>query len=160
MIPRFYKLKYLKASITAFVFVMTVSFIQPQHPTGSALVEIKKDSSFIFIGNFTDDYGIKYTINDSVWKQHPNTKYQIIHWDKRERFIIARNMENNPSDAGLYCRIDYMEFKNMQPYTWGFCYTIFNAKTEALALQTIAADSGNPKKGCNGFPFSRMKRNN
>ena len=149
----------MRLSIAAFLFVITFFFFQPQHAPVSKLVsETEEDSSFLFIGDFTDDYGIKYTINDSVWFQHPNTKYQIIHWDKKQRCIIARNIESNPSDAGLYSRIDYIEFKNMQPFTWGFCYTVYNVESETLALETIAANSDNPKKGCNGFPFSRMKK--
>ncbi len=150
----------MKATIAAFVFVIMVSFTHTQHSPLVNLMKISGDSSIHFIGNFTDDYGIKYTINDSVWQQHPNIKYQIIHWDKKNHFIIARNNESNPSDAGLYSRIDYMEFSNMQPYTWGFCYTVYKAETEIVALQTMAADKSNPKKGCNGFPFSRMKKNN
>lgn len=149
----------MRVSIAAFLFVARVSFFQPQHsPVYKLDFETEEDSSFLLFGDFTDDYGIKYTINDSVWFQYPNTKYQIIHWDKKQRCIIARNVASNPSDAGLYSRIDYMEFKNMQPFTWGFCYTVYNAESEALALETIAADSNNPKKGCNGFPYSRMKK--
>jgi hypothetical protein len=29
----------------------------------------------VFKGSFTDDYGIHYTINDTVWTQHLNVKY-------------------------------------------------------------------------------------
>lgn len=149
----------MRASIAAFVIVVTLSIFLQQHiPVYKLAVKTEVDSSFLFVGDFTDDYGIKYTINDSVWLQYPNTKYQIIHWDKKQKCIIARNADSNPTDAGLYSRIDYMEFKNMQPFTWGFCYTIYNAESEISAWQTIAADSHNPKKGCNGFPYSRMKK--
>ncbi|TSD64645.1 hypothetical protein FFF34_012110 [Inquilinus sp. KBS0705] len=108
-------------------------------------------------GNFIDDYGIRYTINDSLWVQQPRSKFHIIKWNAQEQYLIARNDEMNPGEGGMYTRIDYMQFANMAPYTWGFCLTAYDAKTDALAEATAAADRKNPRKGCNGFPFSRMK---
>jgi len=108
-------------------------------------------------GSFTDDYGIKYTISDTLWIQHPRSKFHIIKWNTKQQYLIARNDEMNPGEGGLYTRIDYMQFNNMKPYTWGFCLTAYEAKTDAIAESTAAADRENPKKGCNGFPFSRMR---
>ncbi|GAB3507649.1 hypothetical protein GCM10027442_12990 [Emticicia fontis] len=105
-----------------------------------------------------DDYKITYTINDTLWIQKPNAKYHIIKWNEKEQYLIARNDKNNPADGGLYTRIDYMTFENMQPFLWGFCLSAYNAKTEAEAEAVKIADRANPRKGCNGFPFSRMKR--
>lgn len=110
------------------------------------------------IGNFMDDYGIRYSISDTLWVQHPNVKYHIIQWNKREQYLIAMNDKNNPSEAGLYIRIDYMVFQNMEPFMWGFCLTVYNATTEKEAMMKSQADRQNPKKGCGGFPFSRMKK--
>jgi hypothetical protein len=112
----------------------------------------------MLLGNFTDDYGIHYNISDSLFTQLPNAKYHIIKWNQREQYLIARNDDNNPDDAGLFTRIDYMSFKNMEPYLWGFCLTEYNAKSELIAEQAAHADRNNPTKGCGGFPFSRMKR--
>jgi hypothetical protein len=64
----------------------------------------------------------------------------------------------NPGDAGLYTRIDFMQFNNMQSWLWGYCLTAYNAKTDAIAEAAAQADRANPKKGCGGYPFSRMKR--
>lgn len=111
-------------------------------------------------GNFTDDYDIQYSISDSVWVQFPNTKYHIIAVDSSAQYILAKNDANNPGDVGLYTRIDYMYFKNMKPYNWGFCLTVYNAKTLEEAKNKAASDRNNPMKGCNGFPFSRMKKEN
>lgn len=110
-------------------------------------------------GNFMDDYGIRYTVNDSLWVQHPNINYHIIRWNLAEQYFIARNGDKNPTEQGLYSRVDYMRFENMQPFLWGFCLTVYNAKSDSLAEFTIKADRQNPRKGCGGFPFSRMKRN-
>lgn len=112
----------------------------------------------IIKGNFTDDYGIKYFVSDTVWAQLPGIKYHILKWNIKEQYCIARNDEKNPSEPGLYTRIDYMMFNNMEPFLWGFCLSVYNAPNDSVAENTYKADRANPKKGCNGFPFSRMKR--
>lgn len=109
-------------------------------------------------GSFKDDYGIRYTINDTLWTQHPKTNYHILKWNVQEQYLIAKNGSTNPSEVGLYTRIDYMTFENMEPYLWGFCLTAYNAPSANAAESISAADRKNPRKGCNGFPFSRMKK--
>lgn len=111
-----------------------------------------------FIGNFKDDYGIKYTISNSQWIQHPGIIYHLISYNSSEKYFIARNDGKNPSEAGLYSRIDVMDFQNMEPFRWGFCLTAYKAQTPEEAIAAAAADLSNPRKGCGGFPFSRMKR--
>ena len=111
-----------------------------------------------FLGNFKDDYGIRYTINDSAWIQHPNIKYRLMKYDSKGQYLIAQNAAGNPSEAGLYTRIDIMSFSNMEPWTWGFCLTEYKAKTAKEAEAKESADRANPKKGCGGYPFSRMKK--
>jgi len=117
-----------------------------------------KDSIPAFLlGEFIDDYGIRYNITDSLWIQKPGIKYHIIKWNIKDQYFIAKNDMNNPSEPGLYSRIDYMEFNNMKPFLWGFCLTVYNAKTDSIAEFSKTADSANPMKGCGGYPFSRMK---
>ncbi|MFN0292658.1 hypothetical protein [Pedobacter helvus] len=108
-------------------------------------------------GNFVDDYGIKYTINDTLWIQHPGIKYHIVKWNIKEQYLIAKNGNGHKVDENKYTRIDFMTFEGMAPWHWGFCLTAYKAKTDVEAEQTAAADRKDPKKGCNGFPFSRMK---
>ncbi|WP_410220650.1 hypothetical protein [Pedobacter sp.] len=110
------------------------------------------------IGNFTDDYGLKYEVNDTVWIQSRNIKYNIIKWVPEKQYLIAKNASTNKFDAGKYTRIDYMTFENMGDWKWGFCLTAYKAETDEIAEKTAAADREKPKKGCNGYPFSRMKR--
>lgn len=109
-------------------------------------------------GNFVDDYGIRYSVTDSLWTQFPDVKFHIISWDTTAQYLLARNDDKNPSEQGLYTRIDYMRFNNMAPFMWGFCLTTYNAKTIEEAQTKSKADRENPRKGCNGYPFSRMKR--
>ena len=116
------------------------------------------DSIPYMFGKFADDYDILYTVNDSLWIQEPGIKYHILKWNKIEQYFIAKNDDKNPSEAGLYTRIDYMQFKNMKPWLWGFCYTAYKAKNDSIAEQALSADRSNPIKGCNGYPFSRMKK--
>ncbi len=108
-------------------------------------------------GNFLDDYGIKYSVLDTLWRQLPRAQYHIIESDPAAQYIIARNGTGNSTEPGLFSRIDYMRFNNMGPYEWGFCYTVYKASSAAEARTATPADRENPRKGCNGFPFSRMK---
>ncbi|MDQ7947579.1 MAG: hypothetical protein REI78_02400 [Pedobacter sp.] len=110
------------------------------------------------IGNFTDDYQITYSINDTLWIQYPNTKYRILKWNLEKQFLIAQNDAGNKTDRHKYTRIDFMSFTGMAPYTWGFCLTAYDADTPEMAEKKAIADRSNPKKGCNGYPFSRMKK--
>ena len=108
-------------------------------------------------GRFKDDYGITYTINDTLWTQGKSSKYHILRWNIANQYLVAKNDTANPSDKGLYTRIDYMDFTGMEPFKWGFCLTAYDALSDSAAEATAAADRKNPRKGCNGYPFSRMK---
>ncbi len=112
----------------------------------------------LMTGSFVDDYGIGYSITDSLWTQLPNTKYHIIYCDTTAKFILARNNEGNTSEGGLFTRIDYLHFENMKPFQWGFCLTVYAAATIEEAKANASADRQHPKSGCNGYPFSRMKK--
>lgn len=109
-------------------------------------------------GTFIDDYQITYRITDSTWKQTPGGLYHIIRHNATEKYIIARNDSSNKTDGGMYTRIDYMFFEGMEPYLWCYCLTVYNAATDNAAERSAGADRAHPRKGCGGFPFSRMKR--
>jgi hypothetical protein len=127
--------------------------------TACPVYSLERDSIPVWLkGNFTDDYKIKYSISDSLWMQLPNTRFHIIKWNLEEQYLVAKNDLANPGEGGLYTRIDFMQFKGMEPFGWGFCLTEYQAKDSETAEKTAAADRSNPKKGCGGFPFSRMKR--
>ena len=145
--------------IISLLFINIVSFTNTVTKTGwKENLKVKDSIPAFVLGNFMDDYGIRYNITDSLWTQKPGIKYHIISWNIKEQYIIARNDDKNPSEQGLYSRIDYMPFNNMQPFLWGFCLTIYNAKTDSIAEFSKKADRDNPRKGCGGYPFSRMKR--
>lgn len=143
----------MKTLITLSLFTL-LAFTKNTGPVKQAATN---QAPATFTGNFTDDYGIKYHITDTLWLQQPRTRFHIIKWDVQKQFILARNDNGNPGDGGLYTRIDYMRFNDMEPWRWGYCLTVYNAKTDAIALAAASADREHPKNGCNGYPFSRMK---
>ena len=147
-------LKVFIIGATLFTLCKQQAFSQPADSTRP----VKKSLPAFLKGTFGDDYGIRYTINDTLWLQHPNAKYHIIICDTTEQYLLVQNDTANKTDGGLFTRIDYMNFTGMEPFRWGFCLTIYNANTLEKAKATTIADRKNPKIGCNGFPFSRMKR--
>ena len=147
-------LKIFIVGATLFIFCEQQAFSQSVGTTHS----IRTRLPTLLKGTFEDDYGIKYTINDSLWIQQPNAKYHIINCDTTEQYLLVQNDKANKTDGGLFTRIDYMNFTGMEPFRWGFCLTIYNANTLEKAKATAIADRKNPKVGCSGFPFSRMKK--
>lgn len=119
---------------------------------------VKPKAPEFALGSFMDDYGITYSINDTLWVQNPTTKYHIIKWNPEKQYLVAKNDAGNKTDGNKYTRIDYMTFSDMEPWRWGFCLTVYDAATDQIAEQTAYVDRQNPKKGCNGYPFSRMKK--
>ncbi|MEO1021580.1 MAG: hypothetical protein AAFW89_03480 [Bacteroidota bacterium] len=116
----------------------------------------KNPPSFI-LGNHQDDYAITYTIDEQVWLQHPEAKYNILEWVPEEQYLIAQNDSSNASYAGLFTRIDWIELSGMPPYEWAFCLSSYDATSVKEAASVTIANRDEPKSGCNGFPFSRMQ---
>ena len=110
------------------------------------------------LGHFVDDYDNLYEISATNWIQPPHGEYVIVRWDPAGQYAIARNGDQNTSEPGLWTRIDWMRLEGMAPYGWAYCYTAYDAPNAAAAESAKAADRSAPKTGCNGFPFSRMKR--
>ena len=123
-----------------------------------ANMEVAEHWKHGYLGTFTDDYGIKYEIKNDLWIQQPDVKYHIVEWNEKEKYILAKNDKANPSEKNLFTRIDLTNFENMGDFKWGFCLTKYNAVSLDEAKNCAAANKANPKTGCNGFPFSRMKR--
>ncbi len=110
------------------------------------------------LGGFADDYGVQYEITPTEWAQLPRARYRIVRWDAAGQFAIAQNDPTNPGDGGLWTRIDWVALPGMEPFTWGFCYSAYKAPSAAAAESVTVANRATPRTGCNGFPFSRMRR--
>lgn len=112
----------------------------------------------LLIGTFEDDHGGTHTVSSTEWWQGSRTRYHIVMWDTTERFLIARNDTANSFDADRWTRIDWVPLPGADPYEWAFCFSAYNAPTRTVAEETRVARPEAPKEGCNGYPFSRMKR--
>ena len=110
------------------------------------------------LGAFADDYGSEHAIAPDRWLQHKRIRYRIVAWHVKDQYLIAQNDSTNPSDAGLWTRIDWLLLPGMAPYEWGFCLSAYKAPSAAAAESTSGANRAAPRTGCNGFPFTRMKR--
>lgn len=112
----------------------------------------------LLLGDFVDDYGIRYTIKTDGWVQHPDARYDLRVWHSRDQFIVAQNDSGNTSDGGLWTRIDWIVLVDSGEYEWAFCYAAYQAPTQEDAVMAKRTERDTPRTGCNGFPFSRMKR--
>ena len=110
------------------------------------------------IGVFEDDYGVSYKIERHTIHLLPNDKYHVIQVNLNERYLILQNDSLNQFAASLYSRVDFQQLENMNPFKWAFCFSNYEAESVEDALITDNIDKSNLKKGCNGFPFSRMKK--
>lgn len=110
------------------------------------------------LGTFVDDYGSRYTITPALWTHLPNGRYQVRRWDAAGGYLIAQNDSANGHAPGRWTRIDWVELHDMAPWTWAFCLSAYDAPTAAAAESTLVAQRDSPRTGCNGHPFSRMRR--
>ncbi|MBL7726830.1 MAG: hypothetical protein JNM68_04045 [Dinghuibacter sp.] len=110
------------------------------------------------LGRFRDDYGITYTITRDYFLQEPSWKYHILKYDSTGSYFIVRNDKGNDWEPGKYSRIDISLLTGNGKYTWAYCLTTFDAATAAEAETKAKPNRDNLKKGCGGFPFSRMSR--
>jgi len=112
----------------------------------------------MLLGDFVDDYGIGHRIDANEWLQRPDTRYRVVAWHTDAQYLIAQNDATNRSDAGRWTRIDWIALPGMPPYKWAFCLSAWDAATQADAERADIARRDTPKTGCNGYPFSRMRR--
>ena len=108
-------------------------------------------------GSFMDDYQVPHIISDSMWSLGSRDRYHIVGGSDSGRYLIARNGVGNTSDPGKWTRIDWMVLP-MPPYEWAFCLIEYKAESRTQAEANTSADRDHPRTGCNGFPFSRMRR--
>jgi hypothetical protein len=110
------------------------------------------------MGDFVDDYGNRFAISRTEWTQLPHGRLHIRAWNVGEQYLIAQNDSANGSAPGKWTRIDWVTLDSMPPYGWAFCLSAYEAPTRGAAESTQVAKRETPRTGCNGFPFSRMRR--
>lgn len=134
----------------AILLLLTACFHRGASRSGAAPSEL--------LGNFVDDYGIRYAISASLWHQLPRAQYRVVAWHPAQQYLIAQNDSGNPSDGRRWTRIDWLQLTGMAPYSWAFCLSAYDAPTREAAEAVTIARRETPRTGCNGFPFSRMRR--
>ena len=110
------------------------------------------------VGAFEDDYGVQYHIDNKVFQMLPNDQFYILSVNQQAGFIILQNDSLNSFAPSLFTRIDYQKLTQMAPYEWAFCFSSFEAASVAHAVDSVHTQKTDLMKGCNGYPFSRMKR--
>ena len=135
-----------------FILILTISGCSPD--------EAENKIPLFLIGEFEDDYGIMYSVSDSLFTMEQHTNVHILEWNVEEQYFIGQNDSLNQYDPLLYTRIDWMEFEGMKPFEWGFCMSAYDAVSADSAKAVDTPDRSTPKTGCAGHPFSRMKRIN
>jgi hypothetical protein len=99
-------------------------------------------------------------VTPDEWVQGDEARYHIAEWNTEGRFLLARNGADNPSDAGLWTRIDWVQLESGSEYEWAFCYAVYDAESSDEARAAPASLRDAPLDGCNGHPFRRMRRTN
>ncbi len=112
----------------------------------------------LLLGRFVDDYGNRYAITDRIWYQLPSARYHVRVWRPAEQYLIAQNDSANLGAPGRWTRIDWLQLSDMAPYGWAFCMSAYDAPAREAAETVTVARRESPRSGCNGFPFSRMRR--
>jgi hypothetical protein len=110
------------------------------------------------LGDFEDDYGNRFTVTAGAWRLNDSARYAVMRWDADGGFVIAHNGPDNPGDAGLWSRFDWVLLEGMEPWTWALCTSAYDAPTPEAAIAAAIANRAELRTGCNGFPFSRMRR--
>ncbi len=109
-------------------------------------------------GSFEDDYGVRYHIDQEVFHLLPDDEYHVLSVHRTEGYIILQNDSLNSFAPGLFTRIDYQQLENMELYEWAFCFSSYAAASVEEATTQVNTRKTDLMTGCDGFPFSRMKR--
>ncbi|MEM6397146.1 MAG: hypothetical protein AAF741_12425 [Bacteroidota bacterium] len=110
------------------------------------------------IGEFEDDYGVRYRVDNELIRLLPNDTYHIIGINKNKEYLILQNDSLNAFAPSLFSRIDYERLNDMHPYEWAFCFSNYDEPSVKDAVKNTNTQKSDLMTGCNGFPFSRMKR--
>ncbi|MGH7468633.1 MAG: hypothetical protein ACRENP_11790 [Longimicrobiales bacterium] len=137
--------------------ILGVALLCACHSPAAVREPRSADLPAFLLGDFMDDYGGRFTISATEWVQHPTNRYRIVKWNVSAQYLIAQNDAANASAPGLWTRIDWLQLPARAPYTWGFCFTAYEARSATEAEVTTSAQRDTPRTGCNGFPFSRMR---
>ena len=142
--------------------MIAVHEAHPSAPIGAALaapvdlgVTLARSAP---LGEFIDDYGEQYQITPREWRQRPHGLLLVARWELAGSHLIALNDSSNQYDPGTWSRIDWIKLDGMPPWEWAYCLSAYDAPTADSAEATRIAHPDTPRTGCNGHPFTRLKR--
>lgn len=108
------------------------------------------------VGTYTDAFGTSHEISDSAWIQtfpgYEPMSFDISAWDNAERWVVARNGEDNAYDAGMWSRFDWSAGSDGHLY---YCQSVFSAESEQGATDAPAAGE-DLDAGCGGFSWTDL----
>lgn len=87
------------------------------------------------------DYGNNFRIAAERIEQLPRSRFHVVEWNASGQFLIARNDDANPGDAGRWTRIDWMPLDGLAPYVWGFCMTAYRAAGGLQRIPVLASEA-------------------
>lgn len=149
--------KRMAKTINFFIAVLALLLMGPISCTTAP--ESNEDFLPTFLtGSFEDDYGVRYHIDQEVFHLLPDDRYHVLSVHRAEGYIILQNDSLNSFAPGLFTRIDYQQLENMEPYEWAFCFSSYAATSVEEATSQVNTQKTDLMTGCDGFPFSRMKR--
>ncbi|MEM9548046.1 MAG: hypothetical protein AAGA77_18840 [Bacteroidota bacterium] len=138
-----------RVGLAIFIVLFISCGVKPKHDTNVLPT--------FMIGTFEDDYGIHYQVDNSMFQLLPDDKYHVLSVNIVERYIILQNDSLNTFAPSLFTRIDYEKLSSMEPFEWAFCFSSFEEASVEEAINKVNTQKTDLMKGCNGFPFSRMK---
>jgi hypothetical protein len=101
-------------------------------------------------GTYLDEFDGEHEITNAVWINYGT--YNISQFDNEERYVIARNDEENSLNPCAWSRFDWT-YDGDDLY---YCQSAFAAESERAALDTEPADADDLEEGCSGFPWSKL----
>lgn len=108
------------------------------------------------LGAFTDDYGTSYRISPTEFAEG-RSRYRVVEWNTAGQFLLAQNADSNRTDGGRWSRFDWLLFTDQGAYRWGYCHSAWRAPSLDSARSTAVVQRAEPRRGCNGHPFTRMR---
>jgi hypothetical protein len=115
-------------------------------------------ASEVPVGSFEDDYGERAFFGAGSVVQLPYGRLHVERWNIPEGYFVAQNDSTNKYDPGTWARVDFIRLTGMPPWEWAYCLSAYNAPTADSAEATRIARPDTPRTGCNGHPFTRLKR--
>jgi hypothetical protein len=109
------------------------------------------------LGDFIDDYNTRYRITTDRFLEG-RTTYRIVEWQPTAKYLLAQHTDSTGANAARWSRFDWVLLPDQGMYRWGYCHSAWRAPSLDSARHTLVVNRDDPRRGCNGHPFTRMRR--